>query len=90
MLDEQKYSMKMLLSKQELKNGYPVYLKVYHITKVNYILQLFGFGLFHSSLEVDCHEYSFGSTEDGKSGIYMNPVNEEHNGVSLKGKGKLG
>jgi hypothetical protein len=88
MLEEQKSYMKMYIRKQELKQGHPIYLKIYNITKINRITQFFGFGIYHTSLEIQNYEYSFGSTEDDSSGIYMCPKNEDANGnqVNLRGK----
>ena len=86
MLENQKKSEKLFLNKQELKKGSPVYLRIYHMTKINFLIQFFGFGLYHTSLEIDEFEYSFGSTEDDNSGIYINYKNEEITGISLKGK----
>ena len=33
--------------------GLGVYLNVYHLTVLNYFLQLLGFGFFHTSLEIN-------------------------------------
>lgn len=87
MLEDQKYNIKMYLRKQELKKGHSIYLKIYNITKFNRITQLFGFGIYHTTLEIQNFEYSFGSTEDNSSGIYMCPINEDSNGnhVNLRG-----
>ncbi len=88
MLEEQKSYMKMYIRKQEIKQGFPVFLKIYNITKLNRLTQFFGFGLYHTSLEIQNFEYSFGSTEDDSSGIYMNPVNEDTNGNAINFRGK--
>jgi len=42
-------------------------------------------GLYHTTIEIGDLEYSFGSTEDESSGIYINMKNEINNNLTLKG-----
>ena len=55
--------------KVEILKGYPVYLKVYDVSTVNKYYNLFGLGIYHSSILIYGIEYSYGSTPDGTSGI---------------------
>jgi hypothetical protein len=52
--------------------GLGVYLNVYHLTVLNYFLQLLGFGFFHTSLEINDIEYSFRLCSGDGSGIFFN------------------
>ena len=52
--------------------GLGVYLNVYHLTVLNYFLQLLGFGFFHTSLEINDTEYSFRLCSGDGSGIFFN------------------
>ena len=36
----------------------------------NYIIQLFGLGIYHSAIEINGLEYSFAYTKDDNSGIF--------------------
>ena len=54
------------------ESGIDVYLNVYHLTILNYFLQLFGFGFFHTSLEINDIEYSFKLCSGDESGIFFN------------------
>ena len=49
-----------------------VYLNVYHLSFLNYFLQLLGFGFFHTSLEINDMEYSFKQCSGDESGIFYN------------------
>ena len=52
--------------------GLRVYLNIYHLTIFNYILQFFGIGFFHTSLEINDIEYSFKLGIGDESGIFIN------------------
>ena len=54
------------------ESGLGVYLNVYHLTILNYFLQLFGFGFFHTTLEINDTEYSFKLCSGDESGIFFN------------------
>ena len=54
------------------ETGLGVYLNVYHLTVLNYFLQLLGFGFFHTSLEINDIEYSFRLCSGDGSGIFFN------------------
>jgi len=45
------------------KNGTKIYLNVYDLTSINYYLHSFGLGAYHSGVQIDCLEYSFGHHE---------------------------
>ncbi|CAJ2645863.1 deSI-like protein At4g17486 [Trifolium pratense] len=47
-----------------------VYLNVYDLTPINNYLYLFGFGIFHSGIEVHGKEYGFGAHEYPTSGVF--------------------
>ena len=86
-MENDKYFENYLIQKEELKSGQLVFLNIYHITKVNCFLKLFGLGLYHTTLEIDEIEYSFGSTEDEQStGICVYYKNESELKLELKGK----
>jgi len=63
------YDLKTYLLNKEISEGYPVYLLVYHFTKINYLLQFLGFGFYHSSIIIHDIEYFYGNTKEDKSGI---------------------
>jgi len=85
-MDKEKYFDNYLILKTELEKRRYVFLNVYHISKINNLLKIFGLGLYHTTIEIDEIEYSFGSTEDELSGIYLNKKNEINNNLILKGK----
>ena len=70
--------------------GFPVYLNVYHLTVANYFIQIFGLGFFHTSLEINKIEYSFGRTIQEDSGIFYNKFGEGSSNLVLKEKIYLG
>ncbi|KAK4486494.1 hypothetical protein RD792_009177 [Penstemon davidsonii] len=47
-----------------------LYLNVYDLTPMNNYLYLFGFGIFHSGIEVHGMEYGFGAHEYPTSGVF--------------------
>ena len=70
--------------------GLGVYLNVYHLTVLNYILQLLGFGFFHTSLEINDIEYSFKLCSGDESGIFFNRFKDGIDKKWLKEKIYLG
>ena len=58
----------------EFLHGEIVYLNVYHVTCFNSILEFFGVGIYHSSIEVYKTEYTFGWNNDGISGIIQTSI----------------
>ena len=74
--------------KLELKAGIPLYLNVYSISSVNKFFQIFGFGIFHTAVEIKQIEYSFGSTNGDYSGVIAIPSGSL--GFELKEKIYLG
>jgi len=72
------------------ESGIGVYLNVYHLTVLNYFLQLFGFGFFHSSLEINDTEYSFKLCSGDESGIFFNKFKDGIDKKWLKEKIYLG
>lgn len=85
-MDKENYYSTYLIKQTELKTGRYVYLNVYHITKFNYLLKIMGLGLFHTSIQIEDLEYSYGSTEDNLCGIYIHKINETNDNLILKGK----
>ena len=77
------------IEKKEFKYGEPVYLCIYHLFWINYILQIFGLGLFHTTIEINEKEYSFGSTKEDVPGIFLNNAGELKH-LTLKEKIYLG
>ena len=77
----------MYINCEEIRVGFPVFLKIFHMTKLNSILQCIGIGIYHTAIEVKGYQYSYGSTEDEGSGVYMNEINEDdaNNTLTLKG-----
>ena len=72
------------------ENGIGVYLNVYHLTILNYFLQLLGFGFFHTSLEINDIEYSFKLCSGDESGIFFNKFKDGIDKKWLKEKIYLG
>ena len=73
------------LLKREFKHGSPVYLNVYHIAKIiNLILQIFGIGIYHTTLEINDYEYSFGLTNKDVPGIFKNNSGELKKKIKIK------
>ena len=70
--------------------GLRVYLNVYHLTIFNYIIQFFGFGFFHTSLEINDIEYSFKLGIGDESGIFYNRFKDGKEKRWLKEKIYLG
>ena len=83
-------SFEELIEKARIENGQAVYLNIYHMSYANYIIQLFGFGFFHTTIEVNKTEYSFTPTEDNNSGIVFNDIGEGKKDIWLKEKIYLG
>ena len=74
-----------LIAMNEISKGEPVYLNVYHINVLNYFLQFFGCGIYHSTIYVFDNEYSFGcSNNKSISGIYK--ANNQTKKFLFKGK----
>ena len=72
------------------ETGLGVYLNVYHLTILNYFLQLLGFGFFHTSLEINDIEYSFKLCTGEESGIFFNKFKDGIDKKWLKEKIYLG
>ena len=86
----QEQSSLLLNAELEYKKGTKVYLNVYHMTVFNYIIQLFGLGIYHSAIEINGLEYSFAYTKDDNSGIFYNKFGEGAENIWLKEKIFLG
>ena len=78
------------ISKKEFQKGTPVWLNVYHLTWLNYLLQLIGLGIYHSAIELDNNEYSFGASEEDVAGFYINKIGEISKKLRLKEKIYMG
>ena len=72
------------ISKKEFQKGTSVWLNVYHLSFLNYILQFVGIGIYHTSIEIDSLEYSFGSSEEDVPGFYINKTGETSKLLTLK------
>ena len=72
------------------ENGLRVYLNIYHITVFNYILQFFGLGIFHTTLEINDIEYCFKLGFGDESGIFYNRSKDGIDKKWLKEKIYLG
>ena len=72
------------------ENGLRVYLNIYHVTIFNYILQFFGIGIFHSTLEINDIEYCFKLGFGDESGIFYNRSKDGIDKKWLKEKIYLG
>ena len=83
-------SFQQYISKKEFQKGTPVWLNIYHLTWLNYLLQFVGLGIYHSSIEIDSLEYSFGSSEEDVAGFYINDVGEISKLLTLKEKIYMG
>ena len=79
-----------LVSYVKKEYGLRVYLNIYHLTIFNYILQFFGFGFFHTSLEINDVEYSFKLGVGDQSGIFYNHFKDGIDRIRLKEKIYLG
>lgn len=84
-MEKEKFFENYLIQKTELESGRFIFLNVYHISKLNQIFNFFGFGLYHTTIEIDDLEYSFGSTEDDASGIFIIKKNDPKDNLVLKG-----
>ena len=72
------------------EKGLGVYLNVYHLTILNYFLQLLGFGFFHTTLEINDIEFSFKLCSGDDSGIFYNKFKDGIDKKWLKEKIYLG
>lgn len=72
------------MNRKELNKGCPVFLIVYHLSWINYILQILGFGVYHTTIEVYDTEYSFGATTEDTPGIFASKA-ETNNKLEIKG-----
>ena len=79
-----------IFSYVQKEKGLRVYLNIYHLTIFNYILQFFGFGFFHTSLEINDIEYSFKLGNEDESGIFFNRFKDGIEKKWLKEKIYLG
>ena len=79
-----------IYSSIQKENGLRVYLNIYHVTYFNYILQFFGLGIFHSTLEINDIEYCFKLGFGDESGIFYNRSKDGMDKKWLKEKIYLG
>ena len=87
---EKPKSFESYITKKEFQKGTPVWLNVYHLTCLNYFLQLIGIGIYHSAIEIDSLEYTFGSSIEDIAGFYINKVGEISKILKLKEKIYMG
>ena len=74
------------ITKKEFQKGTPVWLNVYHLTCLNYFLQLIGIGIYHTTIEIESYEYTFGSSKEDIAGFYINKVGQLSKLLKLKEK----
>ena len=48
MKKEENNELEEIIEKEKIEKGQPVYLNIYHLSSINYIIQLLGFGFFHT------------------------------------------
>lgn len=46
------------------RSSYTVYLNVYNVTRANCVLELLGFGLYHTSVCIFDNEFSYGGHDE--------------------------
>lgn len=78
------------LNKEEFIKGFPVFLNIYDLNCFNYLLELFGLGIYHSTIEVYSKEYCFGPTSEDEPGFFINEAGELLSKLKLKEKRYLG
>ncbi len=77
-----------IIESKLIEFGQPIFLNIYHLSSFNYLIQILGFGFFHTSIEINGKEFSYSATNDDNSGIFSSS-NEETN-LILKEKIYLG
>ena len=77
-----------IIESKLIEYGQPIYLNIYHLSSFNYLIQLLGFGFFHTSLEINGKEFSYSATNDDNSGIFSNSIEDKN--LILKEKIYLG
>jgi hypothetical protein len=53
----------------EFRTGEIVYLNIYNVSGFNKVTEWFGFGFYHTSVEMFSHEFSYGGHDYQSSGI---------------------
>ena len=89
-LHEKPSNFESYIAKKEFQKGTPVWLNVYHLTCLNYFLQLIGIGIYHTTIEIESYEYTFGSSKEDIAGFYINKVGEISKILKLKEKIYMG
>ena len=59
------------IDEQKHIKGHSVFLNVYYKSRVSFLLQYIGLGIFHTAVEINDNEYSFGYTNEGYCGIVV-------------------
>lgn len=73
------------IDEQKHIKGHSVFLNVYYKSRVSVLLQYIGLGIFHTAVEINDNEYSFGYTNEGYCGIVVNtPGQSEWTNVKEK------
>ena len=78
------------ITKKEFQKGTPVWLNIYHLTCLNYFLQIIGVGIYHTAIEIESQEYSFGATKEDVPGFYINEIGQISKLLKLKEKIYMG
>ena len=89
-LHEKPSSFDEYITKKEFQIGTPVWLNVYHLTCLNYFLQIIGVGIYHTAIEIESLEYSFGATKEDVPGFYINEIGQISKLLKLKEKIYMG
>ena len=89
-LHEKPPNFESYITKKEFQKGTPVWLNVYHLTCLNYFLQLIGIGIYHTTIEIESYEYTFGSSKEDIAGFYINKVGQLSKLLKLKEKIYMG
>ena len=87
---EKPSSFESYITKKEFQKGSPVWLNVYHLTCLNYFLQIIGIGIYHTAIEVESQEYTFSASKEDIAGFYINKVGEISKLLKLKEKIYMG
>lgn len=64
------------IDEQKHLKGHSVFLNVYYKSTISVLLQYIGLGIFHTAVEVNNNEYSFGYTNEGYCGIVINHIGQ--------------
>lgn len=55
-----------------------VYLNIYDLTRINSLFTLCGLGAFHTGVEINKVEYSYGYSNSRSTGVYISNPKQEY------------